>query len=191
MSLHAYVAAHQNGFDENMFLESGSRTYVEETGGANFFFVTKGGELVIPKSGSILPSITRRSMVYVAENYLGLNVTQRPVALAELPDFVECGLCGTAAVISPVGKVVDHGKEICSPSGVEKMGDVTKRLYDTMTGIQLGTVEAPEGWIRRILSKEIEFIDLICVFWNKQSHFFCLCLTFCLTGDNWQPYKAK
>ena len=95
MSLHAYVAAHQNGFDENMFLESGSRTYVEETGGANFFFVTKGGELVIPKSGSILPSITRRSMVYVAENYLDLKVTQRPVALAELPDFVECGLCGT------------------------------------------------------------------------------------------------
>ena len=117
MSLHAYVTAHQNGFDENMFLDSGSRTYVEETGGANFFFVTKNGELVIPKSGSILPSITRRSMVYVAEKYLGLKVTERPVALAELPDFVECGLCGTAAVISPVGKVVDHGKEIRFPSG--------------------------------------------------------------------------
>lgn len=151
MSLHAYVTAHANGFDENMFLDSGSRTYVEETGGANFFFVTKDGELVIPKSGSILPSITRRSMVHVAENYLGLKVTQRPVALAELPDFVECGLCGTAAVISPVGKVVDHGKEICFLSGMEKMGTVTQKLYDTLTGIQQGTIEAPEGWIRKIL----------------------------------------
>lgn len=151
MSLHAYVTAHTNGFDENMFLDSGSRTYVEETGGANFFFVTKEGEMVIPESGSILPSITRRSMVYVAESYLGLKVIQRPVALMELPDFEECGLCGTAAVISPVGKVVDHGKEVCFPSGMEKMGTVTQKLYDTLTGIQQGTIDAPEGWIRKIL----------------------------------------
>lgn len=73
------------------------------------------GEVVTPKSDSILPSITRRSLVYVAEHYLGLKVTQRPVKLAELKDFAECGLCGTAAVISPVGKVVDHGQEICFP----------------------------------------------------------------------------
>ncbi len=90
-------------------------------------------------------------MVYVAENYLGLKVTQRPVALVELPNFAECGLCGTAAVISPVGKVVDHGKEICFPSGMEKMGTISKKIYDTLTGIQQGTIEAPEGWIRKIL----------------------------------------
>ena len=151
MSLHANVTAHAAGYDENMFLDPATRTYVEETGGANFLFVTKDGEVVTPKSDSILPSITRRSLVYVAEHYLGLKVTQRPVKLSELSDFAECGLCGTAAVISPVGKVVDHGKEICFPSGMTEMGPITKKLYDTLTGIQMGRIEAPEGWIRKIV----------------------------------------
>ncbi|MDD2956078.1 MAG: branched-chain amino acid aminotransferase [Oscillospiraceae bacterium] len=150
MSLQAYVKAHADGFDENMFLDPASRNFVEETGGANFLFVTKDNEVVTPKSDSILPSITRRSLVYVAEHYLGLKVTERPVRLAEIADFAECGLCGTAAVISPVGKVVDHGKEICFPSGMEKMGPVIQKLYDTLTGIQQGRVEAPAGWIRKI-----------------------------------------
>ena len=151
MSLHAHSVAHAAGYDENMFLDPATRTYVEETGGANFLFITKDNEVVTPKSDSILPSITRRSLVYVAEHYLGLKVTQRPVALAELADFAECGLCGTAAVISPVGKVVDHGKEICFASGMTEMGPITKKLYDTLTGIQMGRIEAPEGWIRKIL----------------------------------------
>ena len=151
MSLHAGVQAHANGYDENMFLDPATHTYVEETGGANFIFVTKDNELVIPKSDSILPSITRRSLVYVGEHYLGLKVTERKVRLDEIKDFAECGLCGTAAVISPVGKVVDHGKEICFPSGMEEMGPITKKLYETLTGIQQGTIEAPEGWIRKIL----------------------------------------
>ena len=150
MSLHASVTAHAAGYDENMFLDPGTRTFVEETGGANFLFVTGDGEVVTPKSDSILPSITRRSLVYVAEHYLGLKVTQRPVKLAELKDFAECGLCGTAAVISPVGKVVDHGREICFPSGMEEMGPVTKKLYDTLTGIQMGRIQAPEGWLKVI-----------------------------------------
>lgn len=150
MSLHAYVLAHQNGYDENMFLDPATRSYVEEAGGANFLFVTKDHEIVTPKSDSILPSITRRSLMYVAEHYLGLKVTQRPVRLAELSDFAECGLCGTAAVISPVGKVVDHGKEIYFPSGMEKTGPILQKLYDTLIGIQSGTIEAPEGWIRKI-----------------------------------------
>ena len=89
--------------------------------------------------------------MYVAEHYLGLKVTQRPVKLEELKEFAECGLCGTAAVNSPVGKVNDHGKEICFPSGMEEMGPVTKKLYDTLTGIQMGRIEAPEGWIRKIM----------------------------------------
>ena len=151
MSLHPYVLAHQNGFDENMFLDPATRSYVEETGGANFLFVTKDNEIVTPASDSILPSITRRSMVHIAEHYLGLKVTQRPIKLSEVADFAECGLCGTAAVISPVGKINDHGKEICLPSGMEKMGPVIQKLYDTLTGIQLGTIEGPEGWIRKIL----------------------------------------
>ena len=151
MSLHASVTAHAAGYDENVFLDPGTRTYIEETGGANFLFVTKDGEVVTPKSDSILPSITRRSLVYVAEHYLGLKVTQRPVKLSELDEFAECGLCGTAAVISPVGRIVDHGREICFPSGMDAMGPVTKKLYDTLTGIQMGTIEAPEGWIRKIV----------------------------------------
>ena len=151
MSLHAIVDAHQQGYDENVYLDAATRTKIEETGGANIIFVTKDNKVVTPKSDSILPSITRRSLMYVAEHYLGLEVEQREVYLDEAKDFAECGLCGTAAVISPVGKIVDHGKEICFPSGMEEMGPVTKKLYETLTGIQMGRIEAPEGWIHRIL----------------------------------------
>ncbi len=150
MSLHAIVTAHAEGYDENMYLDSATRTYVEETGGANFLFVTKDNKVVTPKSNSILPSITRRSLMIVAKDYLGLEVEERPVHKDELKDFAECGLCGTAAVISPVGKIVDHGTEICLPSGMTEMGPITKKLYDTLTGIQMGKIEAPEGWIYEI-----------------------------------------
>ena len=150
MSLHAIVTAHQEGYDENMYLDAATRTKVEETGGANFIFVTMDGTVVTPKSNSILPSITRRSLMVVAEKYLGLKVEHREVYFDEVKDFAECGLCGTAAVISPVGKIVDHGKEICFPSGMEKMGPVIQKLYDTLTGIQMGRIEAPEGWIKEI-----------------------------------------
>ena len=150
MSLHAIMDAHRQGFNENMYLDPATRTKVEETGGANFLFVTKDNKVVTPKSDSILPSITRRSLVYVAKEYLGLEVEEREVYFDEVKDFAECGLCGTAAVISPVGKIVDHGKEICMPSGMTEMGPVTKKLYETLTGIQMGRLEAPEGWIKVI-----------------------------------------
>ncbi len=150
MSLHPIVTAHEEGYAENMYLDAATRTKVEETGGANFIFITKDATLVTPKSDSILPSITRRSLTYVAEHYLGMKVEHREVLFDEVKDFAECGLCGTAAVISPVGKIVDHGKEICFPSGMEKMGPTIQKLYDTLTGIQQGTIEAPEGWIYEI-----------------------------------------
>lgn len=151
MSLHAIVDAHEKGYSENLYLDPRTRTKVEETGGANFIFVTKDGKVVTPKSDSILPSITRRSLVAIARDHLGMEVEEREVFLDELKDFAECGLCGTAAVISPVGKIVDHGKEICFPSGMEQMGEVMKTLYDTLTGMQMGSIEAPEGWIKEIL----------------------------------------
>ena len=151
MSLYNIVDAHNKGFDENMYLDPGSRTYVEETGGANFMFITKDGKFVTPKSDSILPSVTRRSLMAVAKDYLGMEVEERPVHKDELKDFAECGLCGTAAVISPVGRIVDHGTEICLPSGMEEMRPVTKKLYDTLTGIQMGRIQAPEGWIKEIM----------------------------------------
>ncbi|HCB11284.1 MAG TPA: branched chain amino acid aminotransferase [Cyanobacteria bacterium UBA11991] len=150
MSLHAGVLAHKEGYNENLYLDPKTRTKVEETGGANILFITKDGKVVTPKSSSILPSITRRSLMYVAQHYLGLEAEEREVYMDEVKDFAECGLCGTAAVISPVGKIVDHGREIAFPSGMEKPGKTIQKLYDTLTGIQYGKIEAPEGWIRRI-----------------------------------------
>ena len=150
MSLHAHTVAHQNGFDENMFLDPQTRTFVEEAGGANFVFITKDGTLVTPKSNSILPSITRRSLVYLAENVLGMKVEHRPVRFDEVKDFAEAGLCGTAAVISPVGRIVAKDQTIDLPSGMGDMGPVLKKLYNTITGIQQGKIEGPEGWIRKI-----------------------------------------
>ena len=145
MSLYAIVDAHEQGFDENVYLDSGTRTYIEETGGANIIFV-KGNTLVTPKSGTILPSITRRSLMQVAKDYLGMEVEEREVPLTEIGDFTECGLCGTAAVISPVGKIVDHGKETVYAG----FGPTIQKLYDTLTGIQMGRIPAPEGWIQVI-----------------------------------------
>ena len=148
MSLYPIMEAHREGFAENMYLDAATRTKVEETGGANFIFVTKDNKVVTPKSGSILPSITRRSLIYVAKEYLGLEVEEREVYFDEVKDFAECGLCGTAAVISPVGKINDHGKEICFPSGMDEMGPVITKLRETLTGIQMGHIKAPEGWIK-------------------------------------------
>ena len=150
MSLHAIVDAHDKGFAENMYLDAATRTKVEETGGANFIFITKDGKLVTPKSNSILPSITRRSICQVAKDYLGMEVEEREVFFDEVKDFAEAGLCGTAAVISPVGIINDHGNEIKLPAGMDEMGPVTKKLYDTLTGIQMGRIEAPEGWIKEV-----------------------------------------
>ncbi len=150
MSLHPIVDAHNKGFNENMYLDSATRSKVEETGGANIIFVTKDNKVVTPKSDTILPSITRRSLMYVAEHYLGLEAEEREVPVEELKEFKECALCGTAAVLSPVGKVVNHNEEILFPSGMENMGEITKKLYDTLTGIQMGRIEAPEGWLKVI-----------------------------------------
>jgi len=142
MSLYAIVDAHEQGYDENIYLDSATRTCIEETGGANVIFI-KGNTLVTPKSDTILPSITRRSLLYVAKEYLGMEVQEREVKLTEIGEFEECGLCGTAAVISPVGKIVDHGTEYTYAG----FGPGIQKLYDTLTGIQMGRIEAPEGWI--------------------------------------------
>lgn len=147
MSLYAITDAHEHGYAENMYLDAATRTYVEETGGANFIFVTKDGTLVSPKSDSILPSVTRRSLMYVAEHYLGMKVEHRPVHFDELKDFAEAGLCGTAAVISPVGCIHTEEGDIKFPAGMEDMGPYIKKLYDTLLAIQHCEVEAPEGWI--------------------------------------------
>ena len=150
MSLYPGDVAHKNGYAENMYLDAATRTHVEETGGANFIFVTKDGRIITPKSDTILPSITRRSLVYVAEHYLGLKVEERVVPFEEVAEFEEIGLCGTAAVISPIGRIDWKGGSIQVPSGMDEMGPVLSKLRSTLTGIQEGTIEAPEGWIRKI-----------------------------------------
>lgn len=150
MSLHAIVDAHNHGFNENMYLDSATRTKVEETGGANIIFVTKDNTVVTPKSSTILPSITRRSLMEVAQKYLGLKAEERIIPVEEVKEFKECALCGTAAVLSPVGRIVNNEEEITFDYGNAPIGEITKKLYDTLTGIQMGRIEAPEGWIQVI-----------------------------------------
>ena len=149
MSLHAIVDAHNQGYSENIYLDSATRTNIEETGGANVIFITKDNKLVTPKSSSILPSITRRSLVYVAQHYLGLEVEERVIPYKEIKDFRECALCGTAAVLSPVGKIVNHD-EVVEYNYKDGSGEITQKLYETLTSIQMGKIEAPEGWIKVI-----------------------------------------
>ena len=150
MSLHPSVIAHSKGYADNLFLDPQTRTYVEETGGANVLFVKKDGTLVVPQSftDSILPSITRRSLVDVAEKMLGMTVEQRPVRFDEIDQFVECGMCGTAAVISPVGQI-DNGDQSID-YGMEHVGPVMKKLRETLTGIQSGAIEDQFGWVHKI-----------------------------------------
>ena len=148
MSLYPIHEAHEQGYAENLYLDSATRTNVEETGGANVIFVTKDNTVVTPKSDSILPSVTRRSLMYVAEHYLGLKVEERVIPYTEVSEFKECALCGTAAVLSPVGRIDNNGESIHFDYKNQGIGEITKKLYDTLTGIQMGRIEAPEGWLR-------------------------------------------
>ena len=151
MSLYPGEYAHKHGYSENMYLDAATRTYVEETGGANFLFVSADGKKVVtPKSDSILPSITRRSLTVIAKDYLGLEVEERPVRFDEIPSFSECGLCGTAAVISPVGLIHTKEKDILIPSSMDEMGPILTKLRETITGIQMGEIEGPAGWVHKI-----------------------------------------
>ncbi|MCL2498104.1 MAG: branched-chain amino acid aminotransferase [Symbiobacteriaceae bacterium] len=151
MSLYPGYMAKQKGYAENVYLDALTNTKVEETGGANIFFITNDGKFVTPKSPTILPSVTRRSLVTVAADYLGMVVEEREVLLSELSDFAECGLCGTAAVVTPVGAIDNHGTWINFPSGMESPGAICNQLYDTLTGIQMGRISAPAGWIHRVI----------------------------------------
>src|SRR6056297_81895 len=150
MSLNTTVKAHEDGFDENLFLDAATRSYIEESGGANIILITDDNKLVTPKSNSILPSITKRSIIYLAKNYLDLEVIERKVRFEELETFTEAGLCGTAAVISPIGKVVNGEEEVEFSNGMNNVGPVIKKIYEILTKMQLGVIEAPEGWIRKI-----------------------------------------
>ena len=151
MSLYPHEKAHAEGYAENLYLDPATRTYVEETGGANVILVDGEGNLVVPASStdSILPSITRRSLVALAQDVLGLNVIQRPVTFEEVLSgkFVECGLCGTAAVISPVADIDGKDVTVHFPQSADGCGPVLGKLRSTLTAIQSGATPGPEGWV--------------------------------------------
>ncbi len=145
-SLYPHQLAVNSGFADCIYLDPATHTKIEEVGAANFFGITKDNKFVTPFSPSILPSITKYSLMHVAKEYLGMEVEERDVLIDNLDEFAEAGACGTAAVISPIGGISHNGKMHVFHSETE-VGPVTKKLYETLTGIQFGEVEAPEGWI--------------------------------------------
>ncbi len=145
-SLLPHKIAVEKGFADCIYLDPATHTKIEEVGAANFFAITEDNKFVTPKSPSILPSITKYSLMHVAEKYLNMEVEERDVFIDNLDEFKEAGACGTAAVITPIGGIEHEGKLHVFHSETE-VGPVTKQLYDTLCGIQFGDIEAPEGWI--------------------------------------------
>lgn len=141
--------AKTNGFSDVIYLDPATHTKIEEVGSANFFGITVDNEFITPLSPSILPSITKYSLLYLAEHRLGMKAIEGDIFIDDLDKFVEAGACGTAAVISPIGGV-QHGDEFHVFYSETEVGPVTRKLYDELTGIQFGDVEAPEGWIVKV-----------------------------------------
>ncbi|MBN2898097.1 MAG: branched-chain amino acid aminotransferase [Clostridia bacterium] len=148
-SMMPHELAVKQGFADCIYLDPATHTKIEEVGAANFFGITKDDVFVTPKSPSILPSITKYSLLHVAEHYLKLKVEERDVLIDNLDEFKEAGACGTAAVITPIGGIQYKGKLHVFHSETE-VGPVTKDLYNTLYDIQFGDVEAPEGWIVKV-----------------------------------------
>ncbi|MBZ4662578.1 MAG: branched-chain amino acid aminotransferase [Caloramator sp.] len=145
-SLLPHEQAVKRGFADCIYLDPATHTKIEEVGAANFFGITKDNKFVTPKSPSILPSITKYSLMHIAKEYLGMEVEERDVYIDKLDEFVEAGACGTAAVITPIGGIEYKGKLHVFYSQTE-VGPITKKLYNTLVAIQLGDEKAPEGWI--------------------------------------------
>ena len=141
--------AHKRAFSDAIYLDPITHTKIEEVGAANFFGITKDDKFITPESPSILPSITKYSLLYLAEHRLGLTVEQGDVYINQLDQFKEAGACGTAAVISPIGGI-QYGDTFHVFYSETEVGPVTKRLYDELVGIQFGDVEAPEDWIVKV-----------------------------------------
>ncbi len=141
--------AHDRNFSDCIYLDPATHTKIEEVGSANFFGITKDNRFVTPKSPSILPSITKYSLLYLAEHNLGMEVEEGDVYIDKLDEFSEAGACGTAAVISPIGGI-QNGDDFHIFYSETEVGPVTRKLYEELTGIQFGDLEAPEGWIVKV-----------------------------------------
>lgn len=141
--------AHQRSFSDAIYLDPTTHTKIEEVGSANFFGITKDHRFITPASPSILPSITKYSLLYLAKERLGMEVSETDVYVDQLDQFAEAGACGTAAVISPIGGI-QNGDDFHVFYSETEVGPWTKKLYDELVGIQYGDVEAPEGWIEKV-----------------------------------------
>ncbi|GAU77585.1 branched-chain amino acid aminotransferase [Fusibacter sp. 3D3] len=148
-SMMPHQEAVNKGFADCIYLDPMTHTKIEEVGAANFFGITKDNKFITPKSPSILPSITKYSLMYLAENYLKMAVEERDCEIDKIDEFTEAGACGTAAVITPIGGI-DYKDKLHVFFSETEVGPVTKKLYDTLVGIQFGDVEAPEGWIVKV-----------------------------------------
>ncbi|WBW98241.1 branched-chain amino acid aminotransferase [Oceanirhabdus sp. W0125-5] len=145
-SLLAHKIAKDRGFADAIYLDPQTHTKIEEVGAANFFGITENNEFITPKSESILPSITKYSLMHIAENYMDMEVKEEDVFIDKLDRFTEAGACGTAAVITPIGGI-EHNEKLHVFYSETEVGPITRKLYDTLSGIQFGEIEAPEGWI--------------------------------------------
>ena len=151
--------AQRRGASEALYLDAAERRCIDEAGSANILIVMRDGSLVTPRSAAVLPSVTRRSLMRLAADRLGMNVAERPIDLrAEFDDFVEMGACGTAAVVSPISRVwfdgawrVVNRKEFGGElEGGGAVGPVMRQLYDLLVGIQQGEIVEDYGWVREI-----------------------------------------
>ena len=148
-SMQPHKIAADRGFADCIYLDPATRTYIEEVGAANFFGITKNNEFVTPKSPSVLPSITKYSLMEIAEKYLNMSVYERKVPIDSLDEFKEAGACGTAAVITPIGGI-EYKEKLHVFYSETEVGPITKELYRILCGIQFGDIEGPEGWIYKV-----------------------------------------
>ena len=148
-SLLPHELAAKRQFADAIYLDPKTHTKIEEVGAANFFGITHDNKFITPLSPSILPSITKYSLLYLAKERLGMETIEGDVYINELDQFAEAGACGTAAVISPIGGI-QYGDDFHVFYSETEVGPITKRLYEELTGIQFGDIEAPEGWIVKV-----------------------------------------
>ena len=147
-SLKANQMAHEKGYSCEFYLDAKEKKYIDECGAANFFGI-KDNTYITPKSSSILPSITNKSLMQIAED-LGLKVERRPIHVDELSTFEEAGACGTAAVISPISRIDDLENNKSYVFGDGKPGPQSEKLYNKLRGIQCGTEPDEYGWITMV-----------------------------------------
>ena len=146
--LRASKKAHDNGFNEVLYLDAKHKKYIDESGPANFFAISYDGKYITPKSDSILASITNDSLMILAED-MGIEVQKRKVSIDELATFKEAGCCGTAAVIAPVESITYREQTFLYTEN-QQVGPTSLKLYNRLTGIQNGTVEDKFGWTKKI-----------------------------------------